>query len=212
MIDSNDTKDILLLLADISGYTRFMVANQTELEHSQQIIGALLKAIIDEVEIPLSIAKFEGDAVFLYAVKNENADAVLRHVRNKLPRFFVAFSSRLRELAATRTCECGACRNVNELRLKVIAHSGRAVIYLIADRTELAGVDVIIAHRLLKNSITAREYILLTESAKRDLSLDLPLLQESTEGIDDIGPIKVTVYRPNSPSSPIRAPSDNQSR
>ncbi len=197
MTESNDTKEILLLLADISGYTRFMVANQTELEHSQQIIGALLEAIIEEVEIPLSIAKFEGDAVFLYATKDANADAVLRHVRNKLPRFFPAFSSRLRDLAATRTCECGACRNVNELRLKIIAHSGKAVIYSIADRTELAGVDVIIAHRLLKNSIAAREYILLTESAKRDLSLDLPLLQKSTEDVEDIGPIRVTAYRPS---------------
>ena len=56
---------------------------------------------------------------------------------------------------------------------------------------------MIIAHRLLKNSIAAREYILLTESAKRDLRLDLPLLQESTEGVEDIGPIRVTAYRPS---------------
>jgi class 3 adenylate cyclase len=197
MIESNETKDVLLLLADISGYTRFMVANQTELEHSQQIIGTLLEAIIEEVEIPLSIAKFEGDAVFLYAIKNENADAVVRHIRHKLPRFFTAFSSRLRELAVTRTCECGACRNVSDLRLKVIIHSSKAVIFSIADRRELAGVDVIIAHRLLKNSIDSREYILLTELAKRDLRLVLPLLQESTEGVEDIGPIRVTAYRPS---------------
>ncbi len=192
---------LLLLLADISGYTRFMVANQTELSHGHEIIGALLEAIIEEVDIPLTIAKFEGDAVFLYAIKSEDADGVLRHVRDKLPRFFAAFSTRLRELAATRTCECGACRNVNELRLKVIVHSGKAVTYSIANRTELAGVDVIIAHRLLKNSITSREYILLTESAKRDLRLDLPLLQESTEEIEDIGAIRVTAYRPSNFSS-----------
>lgn len=195
--------DLLILLADISGYTRFMVANQTEAEHSQQIIGALLEAIIEEVEIPLSIAKFEGDAVFLYAIKGGNADAVVTHIRAKLPRFFSAFASRLREQAAMRTCHCGACRNVNELRLKIIAHSGQAVIYSIADRTELAGVDVIIAHRLLKNSIAAREYILVTESAKRDLTLDLPLLQESTEEIEDIGPVQVTVYRPPFPKSSV---------
>lgn len=197
MIQSNEMKDVLLLLADISGYTRFMVANQTELAHSQEIIGALMESIIEEVEIPLSIAKFEGDAVFLYVIKDENADKALSRVRDKLPRFFSAFSSRLREIATTRTCECGACRNVDELRLKVIAHSGKAVIYSIADRTELAGVDVIIAHRLLKNSITSRQYILLTEPAKRDIGLNLPLLQEATEDIDEIGPIKVMAYRPS---------------
>ncbi len=188
MIESNETKDVLLLLADISGYTRFMVANQTELAHSHEIIGALLESIIEQVEIPLGIAKFEGDAVFLYAIKDENAEAALGHIRDKLPRFFAAFASRLREVAATRTGECGACRNVSELRLKIIVHSGKAVIYSIANRTELAGVDVIIAHRLLKNSIKARDYILLTESAKCDLKLDLLLLQESTEDIEDIGP------------------------
>ena len=194
---ASQTNDVLLLLVDISGYTRFMVANQKELEHSQEIIGALLEAIIEEVEIPLDIAKFEGDAVFLYASKGGDADTVARRVRDRLPRFFSAFSSRLRGLAATRTCSCGACRNVNELRLKVIAHSGQAVIYSIAGRSELAGVDVIIAHRLLKNSITAREYILVTEPAKRDLELDLPRLQEATEDIADVGPLRVTVYEPS---------------
>lgn len=38
----------------------------TELAHSHEIASALLEAIIAEVEILLSIAKLEGDAVFLY--------------------------------------------------------------------------------------------------------------------------------------------------
>jgi hypothetical protein len=39
----------------------------------------------------------------------------------------------------------------------VIAHSGRAVFYPMANGVELAGVDVIIVHRLLKNSTAAHE-------------------------------------------------------
>ncbi len=41
----------------------------TELAHSHEIASALLEAIIAEVEILLSIAKLEGDAVFLYLVE-----------------------------------------------------------------------------------------------------------------------------------------------
>lgn len=74
--------DVLLIIADISGYTRFMVANQTEIEHSHEIISALLEAIIGEVEIPLTVSKLEGDAVFLYAIKDAG---IARRVRESLP-------------------------------------------------------------------------------------------------------------------------------
>ncbi len=185
---------VLLIIADISGYTRFMIANQTELTHSHEIVGALLESIIAEVEIPLSIAKLEGDAVFLYLVTDGSGGEKLQQVRTKLLRLFDAFSSRLRELATTHTCSCGACRNIEQLRLKVIIHSGTALIYGIAGGTELAGVDVIVLHRLLKNSVTAHEYILLTDAAKRDIPLDLPVIASGVEEYEDIGRINVTVY------------------
>ncbi len=185
--------DVLLIIADISGYTRFMVANETELEHSHQIISSLLEAIIGEIEIPLSIAKLEGDAVFLYGIRG---DRTAERVRAKLSRFVTAFSSRLAELAVSRTCVCGACRNIDRLRLKLIVHSGRAIVVEIAGHTELAGVDVIIVHRLLKNSIASSEYIALTEAAARDLNLDLPILGLSTEHYDEIGAINIIAYRP----------------
>lgn len=140
-----EPKNVLLLIADISGYTRFMIANQTELAHSHEIVGALLEAIIAGVEIPLTIAKLEGDAVFLYLIKDSGpSGGTLRQVRLKLLRLFDAFSSTLRELATTRRCTCGACRNIEQLHLKVIAHSGTALVYAIAGGTELASVDVIV--------------------------------------------------------------------
>lgn len=188
------TTDALLIIADISGYTRFMVANETELVHGHQIIATLLEEIIAEAEIPLTIAKIEGDAVFLYMVK-ETGEAV-QDVARKLPRLFTRFSSKLREVAATLTCGCQACSNVEQLRLKVVAHSGKVLIYSIAGRTELAGVDVIIVHRLLKNSIASREYLLLTDEAQRDLSLTLPVIETGVEEIEEIGEMHVTAYQP----------------
>ncbi len=197
----NAERDVVLLIADISGYTRFMVANQTEVEHSQAVIGALLEAILREVEIPLTVAKLEGDALFLYLEK-EGSPSTLKKVEQELTAFFRAFSTTLRELATMSTCTCGACRNIGQLRLKIIVHSGKALIYSIASRTELAGVDVILVHRLLKNSIPHHEYILLTDPARRDLTLDLPLLMASTETYDEIGTVNFTVYAPAANEDP----------
>lgn len=185
--------DVLLLIADIGGYTRFMVENQTELTHSHEIIGALLEAIIAEVEIPLTVAKLEGDAVFCWAIRSPGVGAV---VRERLIWFFQAFSSKLNELAAMRSCSCGACRNVRALRLKMVIHSGRALVYSIGERTELAGVNVIIAHRLLKNSIGEEEYILVTQAAAMELGIDLPLLRSFTEQYEAIGAVELLAFNP----------------
>jgi hypothetical protein len=187
-------REVLMIIADISGYTRFMVANQTALAHSQQIIGALLGSILEQVQIPLTVAKLEGDAVFLYAMKDN--DDVLARVRETLVRLFDAFSRTLRQLATGRPCSCEACRNIDQLRLKVIAHSGRAVFYPMANGVELAGVDVIIVHRLLKNSIAAREYILLSDAAQRDLPMNLAPITATIEEYEEIGPVHVTAYAP----------------
>lgn len=190
--------DVLLLIADISGYTRFMIANQTELAHSHEVIGALLEAIIAEVEIPLTVAKLEGDAVFCWAIRSPG---VAERVRERLVRFFQAFAAKLAELASASACSCGACRNVGSLRLKIVIHSERALVYSIGERTELAGVDVIIAHRLLKNSIREDEYILASEAAARELGLALPLLTRASEEYDSIGRVEVRAYQPENDMS-----------
>jgi len=57
--------------------------------------------------------------------------------------------------------------------LKVIVHSGRAVFNTIAGLPQVSGTDVILAHRLLKNSIPSHEYLLMTEAAYRDLGREM---------------------------------------
>jgi hypothetical protein len=59
----------VLVLADISGYTRFAAANRTALEHSQHLIVELPDAVVRAAGVPLRVARLEGAAVFLYAVK-----------------------------------------------------------------------------------------------------------------------------------------------
>jgi len=192
-------KDVVLMIADISGYTKFIATNQTTLEHTHKIVEELIKTIIKQVKIPIKVAKLEGDAVFLYCLKNGNASAWkkdVKHINEKLLSFFDVFSSRLRELAESAPCKCEACKNIQELRLKVIVHIGKANFYKIGQFTELSGLDVIIVHRLLKNSLNAREYILLTDNAFKEINLTGIQTKQGTETYKDLGSIKTHAYFP----------------
>lgn len=187
---------VVLMIADISGYTDFMLANEKSLEHSHLIIGELIKTLLQHVELPLELAKLEGDAVFLYAVKDEGFERHAAVIGERVLKFFQLFADKIGELTLSSFCKCGACTNIEKLRLKVIVHSGHCAFYPIANLTELSGVDVIIVHRLLKNSVGSHEYVLLTEPAKNDLQIPLALLEESTETYDAIGTLKTFVYEP----------------
>jgi hypothetical protein len=81
---------LVMILADISGYTRFMVENQLAAVHGQLCITFLIETILCEVDIPLHLQGIEGDAVFLYAANPGDDQAwreMLTQVRTKLARF-----------------------------------------------------------------------------------------------------------------------------
>lgn len=65
-------KEVVLTIADISGYTEYLLSTQTALLHAQTIINELIESIIEQVQIPLKVAKLGGDAVFLYASHEGN--------------------------------------------------------------------------------------------------------------------------------------------
>jgi class 3 adenylate cyclase len=165
-----------MILADISGYTKFMVENQLAAVHGQQCITLLIETILREVDIPLHLQGIEGDAVFLYATHPGTDDAwrqVLAEVRTKLRRFFEVFLEAMVTATDGTPCKCAICTNADELKLKVIVHSGRAVFHSIGQATQVSGADVILAHRLLKNSVPSHEYLLMTGPAYRDLGWEL---------------------------------------
>jgi hypothetical protein len=163
------TQDGVLVLADISGYTAFVTA--TELEHGPQITAALLEAVIRRLSPPLEIQEVEGDAVF--ALGPDGMVAPPETLLGVFDDAFAAFKTLQREMEADDSCSCGACRGVASLDLKIVAHHGRFLRQLVGGRAQVAGVDVILAHRLLKNGATQeRAYLLLTEAALRWLGLD----------------------------------------
>ena len=85
----------------------------------------------------------------------------------------MAFKEVQRELAAKESCLCGACRSVEGPDLKIVAHHGRFLRHAVGGHTQVAGMDVILAHRLLKNGVTTpRAYVLLTDALLAWLGLD----------------------------------------
>lgn len=190
---------VLLMLVDISGYTRFMVSHEKELRHSQMIIGELLESMMRQVDVPLRISRIEGDALFLYAVKSGEEEVWRRRSGNLVERLlalFRVFTGRLLEIGAYSVCKCDACAAVGNLKLKVITHSGEALLSQVGPYPTLSGPDVITVHRLAKNSVPEDEYILMTEAAYRDLQLpEGATVRESVETYDT-GTFKTYIYLP----------------
>ena len=57
------------VIADISGYSSFLTA--VEIDHAQDIIADFMDTVVKGVRPPFRLAKFEGDAAFVYAVNEK---------------------------------------------------------------------------------------------------------------------------------------------
>jgi 2-polyprenyl-3-methyl-5-hydroxy-6-metoxy-1,4-benzoquinol methylase len=194
-----EPQPVLLMLVDISGYTNFMVSHDRELRHSQTIIAELLESLMRQVDVPLRISRVEGDALFLYAIKSGDEEVWHRRSTSLVERLidlFRVFAERLQEIGAYSVCRCAACAEVGDLKLKIIAHSGEALISQVGDFPTLSGVDVITVHRMAKNSVPEDEYVLMSEAAYRDLPL--PEGAAVREGVEeyDTGTFKTYTYLP----------------
>lgn len=157
-----------IILVDISGYTQFIRLHRMSVIHAERIITDLLEAVIDAAGPPLVLNKLEGDAALFYALAGEEESAPAlsaAQVLQQIQGFFAVFRRRERELVSECTlCLCDACARAGELKLKVIAHTGQVLLKQVRQFEEIAGEDVILAHRLLKNSLSAGEYLLLTDA------------------------------------------------
>lgn len=207
-----EIKSSCLVIADISGYTRFVMLHTTSLLHAETIITDLLEAVIAQSEHPLTIAKLEGDAVFLYANVEGDQRMAARNVLKQVTEFFDAFRAKERALIGCNTCGCPACRSIDKLHLKVVMHHGDVVIKKVGQFLELAGESVILIHRLLKNSITIRNYILMTDTYYQlSGGLEGERVESRTEHAEGMGDVSVKVYYlreeiPLPPPVPARIP------
>jgi hypothetical protein len=177
-----------LLIADIAGYTRFMKLHRWSLVHAQDIVAQLLEAIIDATRAKLRLAKLEGDAAFFYVSFPAGTEPSLAYVADQVAAIYRAFHVRASDLAANTLCPCDGCQQAGDLKIKLVGHFGDVAMQKIKNMTELAGVDVILVHRLLKNAVPVPEYLLMTDPVFRRVD---PSVRDRASGlpldIDDLG-------------------------
>jgi len=144
-----------LVLADISGYTSFVA--DTELEHSREILNELLETLVRGLAEHLRIGQIEGDAIFaLGETIPEDPQAWLEGI-------FIRFHRHLNAIKRVSTCPCKACVSVGGLTLKFICHWGEYLPQSFLGKETFVGNAVNQVHRLLKNSVPSREYLLATK-------------------------------------------------
>jgi hypothetical protein len=168
-----------LLIADISGYTSFF--QDVEIAHRDDafangatpeaygLMSTLLGGIVKRIVPPFELAKLEGDAVFVFGTAGDaipRADALVDLIR---------------------------ATYADILDLKFILHAGKYVLQDIAGSRELTGLDVVLAHRLLKNRVAevagTGAYLLVTDAAARTLDVPIQNAIPLTETYEHHAPI-----------------------
>ncbi|MBL8612384.1 MAG: DUF2652 domain-containing protein [Myxococcales bacterium] len=205
----------LLVIADIGGYTRFMKVHRVNLAHAQDIIGRLLEAVIDGASSRLKLSKLEGDAALFYAPAGANGALDVPDLMRAIHAIRRAFVHRREQLGTDRLCTCDGCTQVGMLKIKFVVHAGDVAIQKVKSFRELAGMDVILVHRMLKNTVPVAEYVLMTDDVHRDAEAAFRdhsrAIEEDFEGVgpttlhyvdlDDVAHVDV----PSLPRSFLRA-------
>lgn len=180
----------LLLIADIGGYTDYMSSHRMSLAHAEVNTGRLLGTVIDAAP-GLELIEIEGDAAFLYRpVDSVAPDALVGEVVRLALAMHGAFHLE-RVHVAKNLCPCAGCKEAANLTLKFVAHVGEIATQTIRQRLKLVGIDVILVHRLLKNPVPVREYVLLSEDLYRTGSSALSVPEhEISADIEGIGRVR----------------------
>lgn len=185
-------QDGYLVLADVSGYTGFLAG--TEREHAHEVMRDLLELIIAQLTPALSLAKLEGDAVFVYAPAAQLSRGEM--LLELIEATYVAFRDRVDSIRRRTICTCTACRAIPSLDLKFMAHYGTFIRQTVAGQHEVVGSDVNLAHRLLKNGVREATgwpaYALFTAACLEHMGLPTADLHPGCESYEHLG--EITTY------------------
>ena len=182
------------VIADISGYTSFLT--DTELEHAQEIIEEIIKLLLDHIHPPLKIVQLEGDAVFYYVPEEmlPEPERLLEHIEA----CYCDFASHIHYARRLTHCGCRACSSMHTLDLKFFVHYAEYMIQRLPGAPEgVAGRDIILLHRLLKNSVTEktglRGYALMTNAYLDRIGVPSSITAH-TETYEHIGEVQCGLY------------------
>jgi hypothetical protein len=175
----------LLVIADIGGYTSFMKLHRLSIAHAQENTDRLLRATIDAAP-RLRLVALEGDAAFFYVAEPEDEE-VASTIAGLAAQMHQAFHDRKRQMESMSACVCAACEQLDQLRVKFVAHLGEVVVQRARRATKIAGLDVIVVHRMLKNSVPIPEYLLMTEPVlgrcDQEIRAQAASIEQELEGV-----------------------------
>jgi len=182
------TESAFLVIADITGYTGYLAG--VELDHAQDILADLVTTVVNSLRPLFRLAKLEGDAAFV-VLMGERVDGSA--LLDRIEVTYAAFRRRLRDVQSATTCPCDACSRIPQLDLKFVAHHGTVGHQRVAGSEELVGSDVIVVHRLLKNSVTqdldVRAYAMFTDACLAAMGIEPAALDlaEHRESYEHVG-------------------------
>ena len=177
-------------IADISGYTRFV--SGVELDHAQDIIADIMDTLVRHCVRRSASPNSK-------ATRRSSTRSPKRSTGRSCKQAYFAFRKRLRNIEQANSCECQACSRMQSLDVKFVVHHGEFIRQKMSGREELAGRDVILVHRLLKNDVGKtfgrHAYALYSDACVRAMGIDAAAqgLVEHAEAIEHIGETKCWV-------------------
>ncbi|MEP7170433.1 MAG: DUF2652 domain-containing protein, partial [Bacteroidota bacterium] len=142
--------------------------------HSTHAINILIDAIVNAVGEEYEVSEIEGDAVLLI---KKGAVPSKKEILDICLKIFNAFHFQRKFMQQHTICPCGACVAIINLTLKFVVYHGPLAEIKVGRFVKHSGTEMIVAHRLLKNSIDNNEYLLLTEKL-------LGLVSDSAETVE----------------------------
>src|SRR6201999_1798007 len=134
--------------------------------------------------------EIEGDAAFLSReIDSLDGGATVAAMNQAVLDMHRAFH-RERRYVASNLCPCNGCEQADNLKLKFVAHVGEVATQTIRERRKLVGIDVILVHRLLKNSVQTPEYLLFSEELYRNCGDAFDPVQQAEQELEGIGRVQ----------------------
>jgi len=158
MTESTPEKPALICIPDISGFTRFISENN--IDFSRKIIPPLLRKMVASNALDFQVGEIEGDAVVFYRYGELPG---LAELASQCKSFYTNFGEQLNALMEEHADSFHENQSSSRLSLKIIVHAAVMTSTEIKGHIKLIGEDVVLVHKLLKNSVKDAEYVLLTE-------------------------------------------------
>lgn len=201
------SEQTVLLIADIGGYTEYMRTHRMSLAHAEVNTARLLEKVIDAAP-DFDLIEIEGDAAFLSRQADRlDRNSAISATTQAAVGMHRAFHLE-RQHVATNLCPCDGCVQAENLKLKFVAHIGEVATQTIKQRRKLVGIDVILVHRLLKNSVQAPEYVLVSEELYRTGEATLDPVHEVSQDLEGIGPVRTYFVEIEDLAGPLPPPPD----